>query len=334
MAGNEYGKIFKRVWGDEDFKSLHESEQLLYVKLVSQSDVSMAGVLTLATTRWAMQTRGKTAADVERSLSILQAGGFVLVDLSTQEVLVRSYIRNDLGWRSLRTMQAIQGAVGRVLSPVLRGVISSELQRIDTSGISVKMRDGFNVTPKQFVENIIAELIDDNPPVDTPSDTSLFMTLHTPSEGVSDGVCVSSPQAVAVAGAVVVAGAGAVAPATGTSDDAPIARVSKYSEEFEQWWKHYPVKSGKEPASKAYRKARKEISQEALVAATKAYAAWCRRTDTKMKHAQGWLNDKRWTDELSTPTPAQQQGPRQHQAPRVSFPEVGSPEWEAQYGEQ
>ena len=35
MSNNEYGKIFKRVWGDPDFKQLAISEQHLYFKLIS-----------------------------------------------------------------------------------------------------------------------------------------------------------------------------------------------------------------------------------------------------------------------------------------------------------
>ena len=36
MTGGEYGKIFKRAWGDADFKALTCQQQLLYLKLVSQ----------------------------------------------------------------------------------------------------------------------------------------------------------------------------------------------------------------------------------------------------------------------------------------------------------
>ena len=117
MSGNEFGKIFKRAWGDPDFKALTSSEQGLYFKLISQPDISLAGVLTLAPTRWSGQTSGLTPAHVERDLKSLEASRYVLVDRDTQEVLVRSYIRNDLGWRSPRTMIGIANAVARVLSP-------------------------------------------------------------------------------------------------------------------------------------------------------------------------------------------------------------------------
>ena len=63
MTGGEYGKIFKRVWGDADFKALTCQQQLLYLKLVSQTDISLAGVLTLATIRW----RGRRPASQTRT---------------------------------------------------------------------------------------------------------------------------------------------------------------------------------------------------------------------------------------------------------------------------
>ena len=99
MTGGEYGKIFNRAWGDADFKALTCQQQLLYLKLVSKTDISLAGVLTLATIRWAGQTAGVTDKDIARTLAELEAARFIVCDRETQEVLVRSYVRNDLGWR-------------------------------------------------------------------------------------------------------------------------------------------------------------------------------------------------------------------------------------------
>ena len=119
MSG-EYAKIFKRIWGDPDFKTLNIEEQALYIKLFSQTDISMAGVLTLATTRWATQTDGLTVPKVEKTLRTLEQRGYIVTDPDTQEVLLRSYIRNDGGWVSNKTLIGVTNAVRRVLSPRLR----------------------------------------------------------------------------------------------------------------------------------------------------------------------------------------------------------------------
>ena len=177
MTGGEYGKIFKRVWGDADFKALTCQQQLLYLKLVSQTDISLAGVLTLATIRWAGQTAGVTDKDIARTLAELEAARFIVCDRETQEVLVRSYVRNDLGWRSSKTMKAVKAAVGRILSPRLRGVISAELLKVDTSGLSDRKSETYELSPREYIDSVIRDLVDENPPVDTPCDT--------PSDGAS-----------------------------------------------------------------------------------------------------------------------------------------------------
>lgn len=205
MASSEYGKIYKRAWGDRDFKALGAEQQLQYLKLLSQTDISLAGVLTLAPTRWATQTSGLEVADIEAALRDLEAARFIICDRDTQEVLVRSYIRNDELWKSFKTMKAIRGAVERVLSPRLKGVISSELLRIDTSGISNRASDSYKQSPREYVEGVIAHLVDENPPLDTPSDTP----CHTPSDGVSP----SGPLSVAPANAPAIAVAPAIATA-------------------------------------------------------------------------------------------------------------------------
>ena len=160
MTGGEYGKIFKRVWGDADFKALTCQQQLLYLKLVSQTDISLAGVLTLATIRWAGQTAGVTDKDIARTLAELEAARFIVCDRETQEVLVRSYVRNDLGWRSSKTMKAVKAAVGRILSPRLRGVISAELLNISASNIGCHDHNGIlevNCSPLSISEASVVQ---------------------------------------------------------------------------------------------------------------------------------------------------------------------------------
>ena len=185
MTGGEYGKIFKRAWGDADFKALTCQQQLLYLKLVSQTDISLAGVLTLATIRWAGQTAGVTDKDIARTLAELEAARFIVCDRETQEVLVRSYVRNDLGWRSSKTMKAVKAAVGRILSPRLRGVVSAELLKVDTSGLSDRKSETYELSPREYIDSVIRDLVDENPPVDTPCDTPSDTPCDTPSDGVS-----------------------------------------------------------------------------------------------------------------------------------------------------
>ena len=44
----DYAKLLTRIWADSDFKQLTGTAQRLYFQLISQPDMSMAGVVTLA----------------------------------------------------------------------------------------------------------------------------------------------------------------------------------------------------------------------------------------------------------------------------------------------
>lgn len=221
MATDEYAKLFKRAWGDRDYTALNAEQQNLYQKLISQPDVSLAGVVTLAPVRWARQTSGQTVESIEATLAELEEARFVVVDRSTQEVLVRSYIRRDLGWRSPKTMKGIVGAVERILSPRLRAAVSAELERIDTSSLPTRVSEVTGKSNRQAIEGMLRNLIADTPPEGV-SDTP----CHTPPEGVS-----LTRAATATANATAIANATANATATPvvTSDSKPksVTRASQ-----------------------------------------------------------------------------------------------------------
>lgn len=194
---DEFGKVYKRIWGDDDFKALPARQQLLYLKLISQPDISLAGVLTYAPIRWAMQTSDLDPDGLVSDFLDICRAGFVVSDLDTQEVLVRSYIRQDGGWKSPKTMIGIGNAVDRILSPVLRGVVSTELRRVDTSTLSAKVSDTTGRSSRDVVEGVIERLTTVNPfvgypilaaldtPPDSPTDTPCDTPCDTPSDGVS-----------------------------------------------------------------------------------------------------------------------------------------------------
>lgn len=70
------------------------------------------------------------------------------------------------------------------------------------------------------------------------------------------------------------------------------------------WWvefrKVYPCQESMNPAMDAYeRKVKTRDMAEAVYRGAKAYAAKCAADPTlKLKYAQGWINDERWTDEI------------------------------------
>ncbi len=313
-AGGEYGKLYKSAWGDRDFKALTEGEQALYQKLISQSDTSLAGVLTYAPVRWAGQTAGMTVADIESRMAGLVEKRYAMVDLETQEVLIRSYIRNDSGWRSPRTMLGVAGAVRRILSPLLRAAVSVELQRIDTSDLSDSISEKTNRSTRQVVDGAISDLLLDTPADEQAVDTLSIGYLAEVRPEPADRVSIGYPPFVhATATAQATAIATATAPFSCSSADAesesdesgaelipfePPTGTPQGDDGFNDWWQTYPRKVGKGRAAKAYKAARKKATAEALIAAAEIQGPLLMARGAQYcPHPATWLNDERWRDE-------------------------------------
>jgi len=79
-------------------------------------------------------------------------------------------------------------------------------------------------------------------------------------------------------------------------------RKLSYSARFEEFWQEYPVHRDKAKAQVAFTDAifaGEDVYE--IIAGAKRYARWLPTTTTAPKYAQGWLNDRRWEDELDMP---------------------------------
>lgn len=75
----------------------------------------------------------------------------------------------------------------------------------------------------------------------------------------------------------------------------PASSSAAYSAEFSEWWSHYPRKTGKGAAAKAYAKA--PDTTETLLDGVRRYAADPNLPDPQfIPHASTWLNERRWDD--------------------------------------
>lgn len=172
----EYAKLLTRAWADDEFKALTGLAQRMYFQLISQPDMSMSGVVTLAKKRWSLQVSDQGEKDISRALAELEAGRFIVVDPGTQEVLVRSFIRADGGWKSPTTMKSIDSAVRATLSTRLKAVLRDEVAKLDLSKLSSKVSERTGKSTREVVEGIAWGIQADfealsHTPTDTPSDT-------------------------------------------------------------------------------------------------------------------------------------------------------------------
>lgn len=285
----EYAKLLTRIWADGDFKRLTANAQRLYFQIISQPDISMVGVVTLAEKRWAMQVADQPEANVVASLEELENHRFVVVDNNTQEVLVRSFVRSDEGWKSPTAMKGIESAARSVLSDGLKAGIRDELVRIDTSKLSDKVSEKTGRSTKEYVEGIVWGIAEDfkdltHTPADTPSDTPspyLIESLHSTT---------TEPEPTPT-----------TEPTYTTRKSGATRKRVEYPDAFEQFWNAYPVKRDKGKALKAWEKATRRTDPDNILAGATRYREDPNRSDQYTKYAEGWLNGDGWEDE---PLPA------------------------------
>jgi hypothetical protein len=126
----DYGKLLSRIWSDPEFTSLDARAQQLYCLLISYATRNYAGVLPLTLKRWAKSTRDATVDNITDALKALTAAKFVAVDWDTEELLIRTYIRNDEVYRQPNLMISARRSALQVESPALRWVLHDELLRL------------------------------------------------------------------------------------------------------------------------------------------------------------------------------------------------------------
>ncbi|MFI8942684.1 hypothetical protein [Streptomyces syringium] len=140
-----HGRILASIWDDADFLSLGEREQRLYLFLISQPNLNHAGLLDLTLRRWARKARGLTVAELEKRLAALEEARFIVVDDDTEELLIRSFVRNDGVWRMPKVMGAMVSGALEISSRRLQQALLAEVGRIPLDELSdepTRLRNG------------------------------------------------------------------------------------------------------------------------------------------------------------------------------------------------
>lgn len=126
-----YAAIHLRIWADPEWRALDGDAQLLYLLLLSQPSLNLAGVLPLQARRWAACVGDWDAPAVDMALSRLAEARFLVIDLDTEEVLVRSFIRNDGNYKIPNALKSLLQVSEGTQSPALRAVLAVELGRLE-----------------------------------------------------------------------------------------------------------------------------------------------------------------------------------------------------------
>jgi len=140
-----HGRILTSIWDDDDFLALDERHQRLYLFLISQPNLNHAGLLDLTLRRWSRKAHGLTSAELQKLLQGLEEARFIVMDEDTEELLIRSFVRNDGVWKQPKVMGAMVSGALEISSWRLRAALLAEMDRLPLEELSAeptKRRDG------------------------------------------------------------------------------------------------------------------------------------------------------------------------------------------------
>jgi hypothetical protein len=176
-----HGRIMAAIWNDGDFIAMRATAQRMFMFLLSQPDLSHAGLVPMRVNRWAKKAEDLTPRAVRSELDYLAERDFVVVDEDTEEVLIRTMVRNDGIYKQPLVMERMREDAKQIESPMLRESFAAELTRLPLDELSTEPgKNGPSV--RERVERVIGQLRDDFADALIPSREG----IGEPSERVTD----------------------------------------------------------------------------------------------------------------------------------------------------
>lgn len=192
----QYALIHRAILDDPSWRCLTRSQQNLYLLLLLKLSTNLCGIVDWRPKKLAVNASDMTVETIEADAVVLEKKLYIVRDEDTDEVLIRSFLRNDAPLKSSKTAIAVRSSYTDTASSKLRGVIVFELQRLykeqrDWQGWDqVKdLLDLPSIDPRRIVsggEEAVSDALNryQESSFSPPRDTS----FDTPSDGVSQGV--------------------------------------------------------------------------------------------------------------------------------------------------
>jgi hypothetical protein len=307
----DFGRILARIWDDREFCSLTDSAQRMYMLLLSQPELNHAGLLPMRLKRWSTMAAGYTPDRVMTLLKELDRTRFALFDEDTEEVWVRTLVRNDGIYRQPKVMIRMEKDAEQIKSHRIRAAFAAELGRIPLNELDASYQF-------ETARDVIWRLLDRLP---EPQEATEVGYEDEYAEGYPEGY----PASVGKGYAIPPAGARAQPPPpnpnqTHSSDavastpdplfddaaDSAAATTGKTKRTkaekppldplFLEFWAVWPRKDGKAEAVTAWPKAIKKATAEAIITGAIRYRDDPERTPRYTKMPGPWLNAERWND--------------------------------------
>lgn len=127
----EFARMRVSSFDDPDLEELSADAQWLYFRVfIPHPALSAAGVMPWKPKHWVRKAKGMTLGRILSAAAELERHRNILVDLDTDELLVRSYIRNDEPLRNPRMASAVVKAYQTIASRALQAAVVTEAARI------------------------------------------------------------------------------------------------------------------------------------------------------------------------------------------------------------
>ena len=192
----QYALIHRAILDDPSWRCLTRSQQNLYLLLLLKLSTNLCGVVDWRPKKLAVNASDMTVETIEADAVVLEKKLYIVRDEDTDEVLIRSFLRNDAPLKSSKTAIAVRSSYTDTASSKLRGVIVFELQRLykeqrDWQGWN-QVRDLLDlpsIDPRRIVSGGEEAVSDALKRYQESSFSPLRDTsFDTPSDGISQGV--------------------------------------------------------------------------------------------------------------------------------------------------
>ena len=204
-TGKDHAEINLDIWGDDDWLDLTPPAQHLYFVLWTSPELSYCGCGPWHPGKISAKAKGWTPAAVEAAAVELSAELFLIIDTTTEEFDLRSWIKHDGLWRSPNMAVSMANARAALASRTLRGVVVHEVAKIKARNIAEATKESpvSKSWEREAVKNLLGQKSIDpaslprftpslTPPI-TPAVTQWSTPPLTPSATLSGGVGVNPP---------------------------------------------------------------------------------------------------------------------------------------------
>ena len=189
-------EVARIILDDPSWRCLTRSQQNLYLLLLLKLSTNLCGIVDWRPKKLAVNASDMTVETIEADAVVLEKKLYIVRDEDTDEVLIRSFLRNDAPLKSSKTAIAVRSSYTDTASSKLRGVIVFELQRLyreqrDWQGWD-QVRDLLDlpsIDPRRIVsggEEAVSDAL--NRYRESSFSPLRDTSFDTPSDGVSQGV--------------------------------------------------------------------------------------------------------------------------------------------------